>query len=86
MLGDVARFHEREWIDAGMGETGALIPPVEHHAISNPHSATAITVHTYGCDLRSCHVYVPRPDGAFDVRLKPLGYTSVPDAPEAARR
>lgn len=79
VVGNVAHFQPREVIEAGKGETGALIPPVEHHSIENIHELTAVTVHTYGCDLRTCHVYVPRPDGAYDVCIKPLAYVSVPE-------
>lgn len=78
--GGVVRFRRGEVIDAGMGATGALIPPVEHHSIENPFDQAAVTVHTYGGDLSSCQVYLPRADGAYDIHTKPLGYSSLPES------
>lgn len=78
VAGDVAHFHDFEHIEAGIGETGALIPPVDYHTITNPFEPLAVTVHTYGGAMKSCRVYLPRPDGAFEVRTKDLSYTSRP--------
>ena len=75
----VAALSVCEVIYAGTGETGALIPPVEHHAIENAFDTTAVTVHTYGGDLRACQVYLPRTDGGYDVCVKELCYTSRPE-------
>lgn len=80
----VVRFQAGEVIEAGKGQTGALIPPVEHHSIENPTDQTSITIHTYGCDLKSCQIYVPRPDGTYDVCTKDLRYNSVPEAVSGA--
>ena len=75
---NVARFHRYEVIEAGVGKTGSLIPPVDFHTIENDHETTAITVHTYGGEMNTCHVYLPRPDGAFDAHVKQLAYSSQP--------
>lgn len=74
----VARFHRYEVIEAGVGKTGSLIPPVDFHTIENPEEGTAITVHTYGGEMNTCHVYVPRSDGAYDAQVKALTYSSQP--------
>jgi len=76
----VARFHRYEVIEAGVGRTGSLIPPVDFHTIENDHEDTAITVHTYGGEMSACHVFLPRADGAYDARTKPLAYSSQPQA------
>jgi len=75
---DVARFHRYEVIEAGVGKTGSLIPPVDYHTIENDHEGTAITVHTYGGEMSTCQVYLPRPDGAYDAQVKQLTYSSQP--------
>jgi len=79
----VARLRCREIIERGTGTAGALIPPVDYHRIENPFERTAITLHTYGGEMTSCHVFMPRDDGSYDVRVKELAYTSRP-APLAA--
>ena len=79
VAGGVTRFHASGVIEAGTGETGALIPPVEHHSIENPYERTAVTVHTYGCDMKSCQIFLPRPDGTYEVHTKDLCYTSRPE-------
>lgn len=82
--GSVAKLHDCECIDAGIGATGALIPPVDYHSIENPGETKSITVHTYGGDMKTCRVYVPRSEGDYEVRVKTLSYTSVP-APVVAQ-
>jgi len=76
----VGRFHRFEEIEAGVGRTGSLIPPVDYHTIENNHDSTAITVHIYGGEMSTCQVYMPRPDGAYDAFVKQLTYTSQPHA------
>lgn len=76
--GSIAKLHGCECIDAGIGTTGALIPPVDYHSIENPALTKAITIHTYGGDMKTCRVYLPRTEGDYDVRMKSLAYTSVP--------
>ena len=80
MSGQVARFHRYEVIEAGVGRTGSLIPPVDYHTIENEHAETAITVHTYGGEMSTCQVFLPRPDGAYDATVKQLTYSSQPHA------
>ncbi|HKY33385.1 MAG TPA: cysteine dioxygenase family protein [Candidatus Polarisedimenticolia bacterium] len=75
-----ARMEALEVIRAGLGECGALIPPVEFHRIANPYPSPALTLHVYGGRMRSCRVFTERPDGGFDVATRELGFAS----PEAA--
>ena len=81
MTGGVARFHSFDLVEAGIGQCGALIPPVDFHVIENPFDRKAITIHTYGGDMKTCQVYLPRPDGSFEARTKQLSYTTQPDQP-----
>lgn len=79
---DVAQVRELEVLDSCVGSTGMLIPPVEHHVMENDQDTLAITVHAYGHEIQECHVFLPRPDGAYDVRVKPLNYMSLPAGSE----
>jgi predicted metal-dependent enzyme (double-stranded beta helix superfamily) len=75
---NVARFHRYEVIEAGVGKTGSLIPPVDFHTIENVLEQSAVTVHTYGGEMSTCQVFLPRPDGAYDACIKQLTYSSQP--------
>ncbi len=46
-------------IDGTPGDTGYVLPPHEDvHAISNPSAdRMAISIHTYGCDIRDCRMF-----------------------------
>ncbi len=54
-----------EVIGAGFGESGHLIPPLDHHVLANPHDDVAVTLHVYGGDLVWCRAYVPHDDGGY---------------------
>lgn len=70
------RFEAGETVMSGVGSAGSLIPPFEYHTISNPQSdEIAITLHVYGSELRSCHIFEPSEDGWYDQRLRKLTYT-----------
>lgn len=73
---DVVRMKTTEVIHAGLGQCGALIPPVEYHRIANPYRETALTMHVYGGRMRSCKVFEQRDDHAWNVRIRPLGFNS----------
>lgn len=75
----VARMQATEVIRAGLGQCGALIPPVEYHKIANPYDQPAFTIHVYGGRMRTCRVFERRADDTYQVRLQPLGFNS-PDA------
>jgi len=61
-----------EVIDAGLGEAGHLIPPLDHHVICNPHDQVAVTLHVYGGDLDWCRVFEPVPEGGYVAVRKEL--------------
>ena len=74
--GDLVRMRCTEVIHAGLGQCGALIPPVEYHRISNPYDHRAISLHVYGGRMRSCRVFRQRGDGLYEVGLKELRFDS----------
>jgi len=76
MIGETADMQRTEVIHAGLGQCGALIPPVEYHRISNPYPQAAFTMHVYGGRMRTCRVFLERGDGTFAVESKELGTTS----------
>lgn len=56
----VHRFVERGRTHAGVGSSGALIPPFEYHTLANASDdEVALTVHIYGGDMDRCSVYEP---------------------------
>jgi predicted metal-dependent enzyme (double-stranded beta helix superfamily) len=74
--GERVRMQEVDVIHAGLGQCGALIPPLEYHSIANRSQEAAYTLHVYGGRMTSCRVFTPREDGMWDVSVRPLGYSS----------
>lgn len=62
---DRVGFRCAETIQAGLGEAGHLIPPLDHHVLCNPNDKTAVTLHVYGGDLDWCNAYKPHPKGGY---------------------
>ena len=72
---DRYQFQKRNSYEAGPGSAGCLIPPYEYHRISNPCDRTpAVSLHIYGGEMCSCHVFEPDPDGWYRRVTKTLGY------------
>ena len=68
-------FVQRGRIEAGVGTAGALIPPSDYHILGNALAdRPSITLHVYGGDLASCHVFLPRADGRFERHERCLSY------------
>jgi predicted metal-dependent enzyme (double-stranded beta helix superfamily) len=68
-------FVERGTVRAGVGTAGALIPPWDYHVLGNALAErSSTTLHVYGGDLTSCHVFVPRADGRYERQNRSLGY------------
>ncbi len=44
---------------AGVGNAGSLIPPNEHHSITNISNRKAVTLHVYGGELKKCRKFEP---------------------------
>ncbi len=71
------RFEPCDTVMSGVGSAGSLIPPFEYHTISNPQTdANSITLHVYGSEFTSCHVFEAAADGWYDQRLRNLSYTA----------
>jgi predicted metal-dependent enzyme (double-stranded beta helix superfamily) len=70
----VVQFEREAVIHAGPGEAGALIPPFEYHVLENAADSPAITLHVYGGEMTSCHIYEPV-DGGWKRRFKELKYS-----------
>lgn len=73
--GGVHRFAERGSTAAGVGSSGALIPPYEYHTLANvSDDRVAVTIHVYGGDMDHCAVFEPRPEGGHLRRVKELSF------------
>ena len=74
-VGDRFRFMQVEEIKAGVGSSGALIPPYEYHVLANAlPDDVSITLHIYGGDMDHCSIFEPQADGLWAKDLKRLGY------------
>ena len=74
-LGDRYRFAEVEAVRAGVGSSGALIPPYEYHVLANAlPDHPSVTLHIYGGEMDHCSIFEPQADGLFTRRLRPLDY------------
>lgn len=70
----VVQFTPELTVTAGVGEAGALIPPFEYHILQNAGEIPAVTLHVYGGELTSCHVYEPV-EGGWRRRYRELACT-----------
>lgn len=60
------RFAPRGRVHALAGAAGALIPPFEYHTLANAlPDQVSVTLHVYGGEMNSCHLFEPAGDGAF---------------------
>ena len=72
---DRYRFTQVEEVRAGVGSSGALIPPYEYHVLANAlPDQTSITLHIYGGEMDHCSIYEPRADGLWERKRKSLSY------------
>lgn len=70
------RFEAQETVEAGVGSSGRLIPPFDHHTIRNPAADDcAVTIHVYGGDMVECKIFEPVGDGWYRERVRELSYT-----------
>jgi predicted metal-dependent enzyme (double-stranded beta helix superfamily) len=68
-------FVERGRLRAEVGSAGSLIPPVDYHVLGNALAdRPSVTLHVYGGDLTTCHVFLPRPDGRYERHDRALSY------------
>jgi len=73
--GGCCRFVEQVHSVAGVGSSGALIPPFEYHSLGNAlDDRPSVTVHVYGGEMERCSVFEPQPDGTYLRSAKSLSY------------
>ncbi|MCA9719690.1 MAG: cysteine dioxygenase family protein [Myxococcales bacterium] len=77
-LGARCRFREAGRIFAGVGSSGALLPPYEYHTIANTSErASAVTIHVYASEMYRCNVYEPAGESGWYGRArKQLAYSA----------
>jgi predicted metal-dependent enzyme (double-stranded beta helix superfamily) len=68
------RFETRGCVHAAVGSAGCLIPPFEYHVLANPLDAPSITLHIYGGEISTCHVFEPAGGGRYVRRDRALAY------------
>jgi len=68
------RFEEKGCVHAAVGSAGCLIPPFEYHILANALDEPSITLHVYGGEMTTCHVFVPAADGRYVRTERPLCY------------
>lgn len=75
--GNRLRFAPQTTVRAGVGMTGALIPPFEYHTIFN-HSSdrSSITIHVYGGTMDHCTIFEPLDKGWFRRASRQMKYSN----------
>lgn len=69
-------FAERGSVRASVGSAGCLIPPFEYHVLANAREAgPSVTLHVYGAEMMTCHIFEPRPDGRWERHERALPYS-----------
>ena len=69
------RFEQRPREFTGVGDTGAIFPPFEHHIYGNASAdLPALTLHVYGPELLKCACYTRETDGTWTRRERILSY------------
>ena len=68
------RFEAKGCVHAAVGSAGCLIPPFEYHTLANALDEPSITLHVYGGEMTTCHVFEPAGDGRFVRRERALSY------------
>jgi len=72
--GDGFRFEAKRCVQAAVGSAGCLIPPFEYHILANALSTPSITLHVYGGEMTTCHVFEPAGNDRYVRRERPLSY------------
>jgi len=68
------RFEAKGCVHASVGSAGCLIPPFEYHVLANAIDQPSITLHVYGGEMTSCHIFEPIADGRYVRRERALCY------------
>jgi hypothetical protein len=61
-------------VHAAVGSAGCLIPPFEYHVLANALDEPSITLHVYGGEMTTCHVFEPAGNGRYLRRERALSY------------
>jgi 3-mercaptopropionate dioxygenase len=73
--GGRCRFAERGAETAGVGSSGALIPPFEYHVLANAlDDRRSVTLHVYGGDMDHCSIFEPAAAGTWQRRERELAF------------
>ena len=72
--GGAYRFEEKGCVHAAVGSAGCLIPPFEYHVLANALDRPSITLHVYGGEMTTCHVFEPAEAGRYIRRDRALSY------------
>jgi predicted metal-dependent enzyme (double-stranded beta helix superfamily) len=59
------RFEARGRVHAAVGSAGCLIPPFDYHVLANALDEPSITLHIYGGEMSTCHVFEPTGGGRY---------------------
>ena len=69
------RFEKQNLVSAAVASAGCLIPPFEYHRIQNADiSNTAVTIHVYGGEMKTCNIFEAQADGTYRPVKKELGF------------
>jgi len=68
------RFEARGRVHAAVGSAGCLIPPFDYHVLANALDEPSITLHIYGGEMSTCHVFEPAGGGRYVRRDRALAY------------
>jgi predicted metal-dependent enzyme (double-stranded beta helix superfamily) len=68
------RFEAKGCVHAAVGSAGCLIPPFEYHTLANALDEPSITLHVYGGEMATCHVFESAGGGRFVRRERALAY------------
>ena len=71
---DAFRFEQKGCVHAAVGSAGCLIPPFEYHVLANALDEPSMTIHIYGGEMKSCHVFEPVEGGRYVRRDRALCY------------
>lgn len=75
--GERCRFRFQGTVEAGVGTSGRLIPPFDHHTIDNDsREECAITIHVYGGEMVRCKTYEPLSEDWYRESIRELSYSS----------
>jgi predicted metal-dependent enzyme (double-stranded beta helix superfamily) len=72
--GGAYRFEAKGCVHAAVGSAGCLIPPFEYHVLANALDEPSITLHVYGGEMTTCHVFEPADGGRYVRRERALSY------------